>query len=77
MNAPIRNTERAAMTAHTFDAVADAAGIAEAYARTAAEFAAIGDAKGLAYALRCATSAILNATEIAMTLRPTGSRGGA
>jgi hypothetical protein len=77
MNAPLHTPERAAMAAHTFDAVAEAAAIAETYARTAAEFAAIGDAKGLAYALRCATSAILNATEIAMTLRPTGSRGGA
>ena len=77
MSAPTLSPERAAMTAHTFDAVAEAAAIAEAYARTAAEFAALGDARGLAYALRCATSAILNATEIATTLRPTCSRGGA
>jgi hypothetical protein len=77
MNAPLRNPERAAMLTHAFDAIVEAAGIAESYARTAAEFAAIGDSHGVNYALRQAAIAIASAADTAATLRPTGSRGGA
>jgi hypothetical protein len=77
MNAPLHSAERAAMAAHTFDAIAEAASIAETYARTAADFAAIGDIRGVNYALKCAGLAIVNATEIAASMRPPGGRGGA
>ena len=63
--------------AHTFDAVAEAASIAESYARMAAEFAAIGDGRGLRYALRQAAVALASAADAAALLSPTGSRGGA
>ena len=65
------------MTAHTFEAIAEAAGIAEAYARMATEFANIGDSRGVNYALRQAAVAIAGAAETAATLRPPHSRGGA
>ncbi|WP_026604791.1 hypothetical protein [Methylobacterium sp. 285MFTsu5.1] len=77
MNAPIRSPERAAMLAHTFEAIAEAAGIAETYARTAADMAAIGDSRGVNYALRQAAIALSSAADTAATLRPAGSRGGA
>ncbi|MGU3543654.1 hypothetical protein [Methylobacterium sp. A52T] len=77
MNAPIRNPERAALLAHTFEAIAEAAGIAETYARTAAELASIGDSRGVNYALRQAAVALASAADTAATLRPSGSRGGA
>ena len=77
MNAPFRNPDRAALTAHTFEAIAEAAGIAEAYARMATEFAGIGDIRGVNYALRQAAVAIASAAETAKSLRPAGSRGGA
>ena len=76
MNAPFHGPDRAAMLAHTFDAVAEAASIAETYARTAAEFAAIGDRRGVNYALRQAAVAIASAAESAATLHPSGSQGG-
>ena len=53
----------------------EAAAIAETYAHTAAAFAAIGDRRGVAYALRCAGAAILNATELAASLRTTNDSG--
>ncbi|QGY06336.1 hypothetical protein MMSR116_24960 [Methylobacterium mesophilicum SR1.6/6] len=65
------------MTAHTFDAVHEAASIAESYARMATEFAAIGDARGLRYALRQAAVALASAADAAALLKPTSSRGGA
>lgn len=77
MNAPIRNPERAAMLAHTFEAIVEAAGIAETYARTAAEFAAIGDSRGVNYALRQAAVALASAADTAASLRPHSLRGGA
>jgi len=73
MNAPIHNPDRAAIQALTFETIAEAAGIAETYARTAADLAMIGDSRGVNYALRQAAIAIATAA----TLRPTGSRGGA
>ena len=54
----------------TFDAVAEAASIAEAYARNAAEFALIRDAKGAAYSLNCAAKALASAASTAQALRP-------
>jgi hypothetical protein len=77
MNAPFHGPDRAAMLAHTFDAVAEAAGIAETYSRMAVEFAAIGDGRGLRYALRQAAIAIASAAETVAALRLTDSRGGA
>lgn len=77
MNAPFHSPERAAMIGHTFEAIVEAAGIAETYARTAAEFAAIGDSRGVNYALRQAAVALASAADTAATLRPNGSRGGA
>ncbi|QEE40846.1 MULTISPECIES: hypothetical protein [unclassified Methylobacterium] len=77
MNAPFHSPERAAMAVHTFDAVAEAASIAEAYARMASEMAAIGDSRGLRYALRQAAVALASAADAAALLSPTGSRGGA
>lgn len=77
MNAPIHHPDRAAMTAHTFDAVAEAASIAESYARMATEMASIGDARGLRYALRQAAVALASAADATALLKPTSSRGGA
>ncbi|WP_267424892.1 hypothetical protein [Methylobacterium sp. GC_Met_2] len=77
MNVPFHSPERAAMMGHTFDAVAEAASIAESYSRMATEFAAIGDARGLRYALRQAAVALASAADSAALLSPTVSRGGA
>lgn len=77
MNAPIRNPDRAAMQALTFETVAEAAGIAETYARTAVEMASIGDARALRYSLRQAAVALASAADAAALLSPTVSRGGA
>jgi hypothetical protein len=77
MNAPIRNPDQAAMQALTFETIAEAAGIAETYARTAVDMAMIGDGRAMNYALRQAAMAIASAADAAATLRPTGSRGGA
>lgn len=77
MSAPTLSPERAAMLSHTFEAIVEAAGIAETYARTAADLAAIGDSRGVNYALRQAAIAIASAADTAATLRPPGSRGGA
>lgn len=77
MNAPFHNPERAAMAGYTFDAAAEAASIAESYARMASEFAAIGDSRGLRYALRQAAVALASAADAAALLGPNGARGGA
>lgn len=77
MNAPFHSPERAAMAVHTFDAAAEAASIAESYARMAAEMASIGDARGLRYSLRQAAVALASAADAAALLKPTSSRGGA
>lgn len=55
----------------TFDAVAEAASIAESYARNAAEFALIRDVRGAAYSLNCAAKALASAASTAQALRPT------
>jgi hypothetical protein len=60
----------------TFDAVAEAASIAEAYARNAAEFALIRDARGAAYSLNCAVKALAAAATAAQALRPAQQAGG-
>jgi hypothetical protein len=60
----------------TFDAVAEAASIAEAYARNAAEFALIRDARGAAYSLNCAAKALASAASTAQALRPAQQDGG-
>jgi hypothetical protein len=60
----------------TFDAVAEAACIAEAYARNAAEFALIRDARGAAYSLNCAAKALASAATAAQALRPARQDGG-
>lgn len=57
-------------TCLTFDAVAEAAGLAESYARSAAEFALIRDARGAAYSLNCAAKALATAASAAQALRP-------
>lgn len=77
MNAPFHSPERAAMAVHAYDAVAEAASIAEAYSRMASEMAAIGDSRGLRYALRQAAVALSSAADAAAMLGPSGSRGGA
>ena len=76
MNAPFYSPERAAMTAYTFDAVHEAALIAESYTRMAVEMAAIGDARAVRYSLRQAAVALASAADAAALLSPTGSRGG-
>ncbi|MCJ2063249.1 hypothetical protein MKK63_11060 [Methylobacterium sp. J-088] len=60
----------------TFDAVAEAASIAESYARNAAEFALIRDARGAAYSLNCAAKALASAASTAQALRPAQQDGG-
>lgn len=77
MNAHFHSPERAAMIGHTFDAVAEAAAIAETYSRMASEMAAIGDSRGLRYALRQAAVALSSAADAAALLSPNGSRGDA
>ena len=60
-----------------FDAVAEAASIAESYARNAAEFALIRDARGAAYSLNCAAKALAAAASAAQALRPAPQNRGA
>ncbi|MCJ2093956.1 MULTISPECIES: hypothetical protein [unclassified Methylobacterium] len=64
-------------TGLVFDAVAEAASIAEAYARNAVEFALIRDARGAAYSLNCAAKALASAASTAQALRPAPQNGGA
>lgn len=59
-----------------FDAVAEAASIAEAYARNAVEFALIRDMRGAAYSLNCAAKALAAAASTAQALRPVQQDGG-
>lgn len=73
MTAPAEITPTAALT---FDAVAEAASIAEAYARSASEFALIRDARGAAYSLNCAAKALASAASAAQALRPDQQDGG-
>ncbi len=61
----------------TFDAIAEAASIAESYARNAAEFALIRDSRGAAYSLSCAAKALATAATTAQSLRPAPQNGGA
>ncbi|MCJ2067357.1 hypothetical protein MKK75_00820 [Methylobacterium sp. J-030] len=60
----------------TFDAVAEAASVAESYARNAAEFALIRDVRGAAYSLNCAAKALASAASTAQALRPARQDGG-
>lgn len=60
----------------TFDAVAEAASLAESYARNAVEFALIRDARGAAYSLNCAAKALASAASTAQALRPAQQDGG-
>lgn len=60
----------------TFDAVAEAASLAESYARNAAEFALIRDGRGAAYSLNCAAKALAVAASTAQMLRPAQQDGG-
>lgn len=64
-------------TGLVFDAVAEAASIAESYARNAVEFALIRDARGAAYSLNCAAKALASAASTAQALRPAQQDGGA
>lgn len=73
MNAPAIITPT---TGLVFDAVAEAASIAEAYARNAVEFALIRDARGAAYSLNCAAKALASAASTAQALRPAPQDGG-
>ena len=52
-----------------FEAAAEAAEVARTYSETATAFAMIGDRRGLAYALRCASAALLTASQAVETLR--------
>lgn len=74
MNAPAIVTPTAALV---FDAVAEAASLAESYARNAVEFALIRDARGAAYSLNCAAKALASAASTAQALRPAAQSGGA
>jgi len=72
MNAALTTTSRAipgAPPALAFEAAAEAAEIARTYSETAAAFATIGDRRGLAYALRCASAALLTASQAVETMR--------
>jgi hypothetical protein len=53
-----------------FEAAAEAAEIARTYSETATAFAMIGDRRGLAYALRCASAALLTASQAVEAMRP-------
>jgi hypothetical protein len=77
MNAPLHASICRADLNDTLalDAAAEAASIAESYARAAQEFASVGDHRGLAYALRCASKAILSANEAALALRSAHQSG--
>ena len=58
-----------------FEAAAEAAEIARTYSETATAFAMIGDRRGLAYALRCASAALLTASQAVETMRPNDGGG--
>ena len=73
MTAPATITPTAALQ---FDAVGEAAAIAESYTRAAGEFALARDAKGMAYALRQAAVALASAASTAQALRPAQQDGG-
>lgn len=73
MGAPPDITPTAALQ---FDAVAEAASIAETYARNAAGFALVRDARGTAYSLNCAAKALASAASTAQALRPDQQDGG-
>lgn len=60
----------------TFDAVAEAARVAESYVRAAGEFALARDTRGLCYALRGAAAALMTANTAAQALRPAQQDGG-
>ncbi|WP_267427356.1 hypothetical protein [Methylobacterium sp. GC_Met_2] len=78
MTVALTSTSRArdgAPPALAFEAAAEAAEIARTYSETAAAFAMIGDRRGLAYALRCASAALLTASQAVEAMRP--SDGGA
>ncbi|MDP4006519.1 hypothetical protein [Methylobacterium sp. NEAU K] len=73
MTAALTTTTRAgdgAPLTLAFEAAAEAAEIARTYSETAAAFAMIGDRRGLAYALRCASAALLTASQAVETMRP-------
>lgn len=74
MTAPATITPTSALV---FDAVAEAASLAESYARNAVEFAMIRDARGAAYSLNCAAKALAAAASSAQALRPVQQDGGA
>ncbi|KQS85267.1 hypothetical protein ASG32_18620 [Methylobacterium sp. Leaf361] len=77
MTAPL-TTSRAgdgAPLALAFEAAAEAAEIARTYSETATAFALIGDRRGLAYALRCASAALLTASQAVETMRPNDGSG--
>ncbi|SFM62443.1 hypothetical protein [Methylobacterium pseudosasicola] len=63
-------------TSLMFDAVAEAAAVAESYVRAAGEFALARDTRGLCYALRGAAAALMTANTAAQALRPAQHDGG-
>lgn len=74
----VPSPDRIAMDGLSFDAISEAAGLAATYADMAARFASVNDTRGVNYALRCASAAMLTATQVAeMLSRPAGRRGGA
>ena len=75
MTAPLSLSRGAPGAALTFDAVSEAALIAEIYSRAASDFAAIGDVRGLNYALRCAAAALSTAADAAQGLRSLSQEG--
>lgn len=78
MKATVPSPDRIAMDGLSFDAIGEAAGLAAAYADMAVRFASVNDARGVNYALRCASAAMLTATQAAdMLQRPAPRRGGA
>lgn len=76
LSTPVSSAVAGAPLDLAFDAIGEAATIAECYARTAGEFAAIGDGRGVRYALRQAAVAIAAAADAAATLRPSTDGGG-
>lgn len=78
MRATLPTPDRIAMDGLSFDAIGEASSLAAAYADMAARFASVNDARGVAYSLRCASAALLTATQAAeMLQRPAPRRGGA
>lgn len=59
-----------------FDAIADAIAMAGGYTEIAAQAAQLRDPRVLAYGLRCATTALVTAAEMAAEVRPAPQRGG-